>query len=180
MAQFVGFSRSAEVNGETVYAIVDGMGAFKSKALEVLAKNGIHDPKPGAWFAQQNWLDAFRAISESLGKNTLNVIGKKIPQNANFPPDIDTIEKALQAIDAAYHMNHRNGEIGKYQFASTGPKSAKMVCRNPYPCAFDRGIIEAMSQRFKPKTSISVSVKHDDSCPCREKGGDSCTYLVEW
>jgi hypothetical protein len=180
MAQFVGFAKTAEVNGETIYSVVAGMGAFKSKAMEILAENGINDPKPGMWYSQQSWLDAFKKISQSIGKNTLNVIGKKIPENAKFPPDIDTIEKALQSIDVAYHMNHRSGEIGHYQYASSGPKSAKMVCRNPFPCAFDRGIIEAMGQRFKPKSSLAVLVKHDDSCPCREKGDDSCTYLVSW
>jgi hypothetical protein len=180
MAQFVSFARGVEVNGETIYSVVDGMGAFREKALDILGQNGIKDPKPGTWFPQQSWLDAFRTISTTIGKSTLNVIGKKIPENAKFPPDIDTIEKALQAIDVAYHMNHRKGEIGHYEFVSTGPRSAKMVCRNPYPCAFDRGIIEAMVQRFKPKNAVVLSVTHDDTCPCREKGGDSCTYLVKW
>jgi hypothetical protein len=180
MAQFVSFSPKVEVNGETIYSVVDGMGAFKNKAVDILSQNGIKDPKPGTWFPQQSWLNAFRTISDTIGKSTLRSIGGKIPANAKFPPDIDSIEKALQAIDVAYHMNHRNGEIGHYTFSSIGPKSAKMVCRNPYPCAFDGGIIEAMAQRFKPKDSMFVRVEHDDSSPCRDKGGDSCTYLIRW
>lgn len=47
MAMFVAMTPNAEVNGETVYSIVDGMGAFKSAALKILEKNGIKDPKPG-------------------------------------------------------------------------------------------------------------------------------------
>ena len=77
-------------------------------------------------------------------------------------------------------MNHRDGDIGIYGFQSTGPKSAKMVCRNPYPCDFDQGIIEAMAIRFKPQDCPAVSVRHDDSAPCRQNGADSCTYLVTW
>jgi hypothetical protein len=115
-----------------------------------------------------------------LGQNTLFSIGMKIPENANFPPEIESLEKALQSIDVAYHMNHRNGEIGHYRYESVGPKSVKMVCQNPYPCAFDRGIITAMAKRFKPKDSIMVNVMHDDSAPCRVKGGASCTYNVRW
>ena len=180
MAQFVASSPNVEVNGETVYAVVDGMGTFKSIALEILAENGIVDPKPGTWFPQQKWLDAFKKISDVLGPNTLFNIGFKIPKNAKFPAEIDTIERALQAIDVAYHMNHRNGDIGEYRYQSNGPKSVKMVCPNPYPCAFDRGIITAMAKRFKPKDSGMVNVKHDDSAPCRVKGGDSCTYIVTW
>jgi hypothetical protein len=180
MAQFIGYAPGVEVNGETVYAIVDGMGAFRSVALAILAENGIVDPQPGLWYPQQSWLNAFKKISEKLGANTLFNIGLKIPLNAQFPAEITTIEKALQAIDVAYHLNHRNGEIGEYRYQANGSKAAKMICRNPYPCAFDRGIIAAMANRFKPKTSALISIKHDDVGPCREKGEELCTYNVTW
>jgi hypothetical protein len=180
MTQFVAYSPNVEVNGETVYAIVDGMGTFKSVALEILAENGIVDPQPGVWYPQQNWLNAFKKISDFLGPNTLFNIGLKIPENANFPPEIQTIEQALVAIDVAYHMNHRNGEIGEYKYQSNGGRAAKMICPNPYPCAFDRGIITAMAKRFKPRDTKMVRVKHDDSALCRMDGAESCTYIVTW
>ncbi len=194
MAQFKSFNPDVEVNGETVLSVVDGMGAFKEKAAKYLADNGISNPAPGQWYAQQSWLNAFKAIAESTGEFTLLNIGKKIPENAKFPPEINDIEKALAAIDVAYHMNHRlKGEvmfnpatgvlkegIGHYGFEKTGPKSIKMVCNNPYPCDFDRGIIDSMAQKFKPQGTSFVKVKHDDSQPCRKKGDDSCTYLISW
>jgi hypothetical protein len=180
MAQFVGFSPDVEVNGETVYAIVDGMGTFRSVAFAILAENGIDDPRPGAWFPQQYWLNAFKKIAEKLGENTLYNIGLKIPTNAQFPTEIETIHDALQAIDVAYHLNHRNGEIGEYCYQNNGEHSAKMICRNPYPCAFDRGIIAAMANRFKPKGATMIYVKHDDNSPCRVAGAESCTYNVTW
>jgi hypothetical protein len=180
MAEFVGFDPIVQVSGEAVSAVVHGMGGAKWKALKILAEHNIHDPKWEMWYLQKNWLSAFREISETFGQETLHAIGLKIPENAKFPPDIDTIENALRSIDVAYHMNHRGGEIGIYGFESTGPRSATMVCRNPYPCSFDRGIIEAMAVRFKPDDSVAVSVQHDDSAPCRRHGADSCTYLVTW
>lgn len=180
MAQFRAFAQGVEVNGETVLAIVDGMGYFKKRAYEILATNGIVDPRPGQWYSQQSWLNSFRRISDEIGARTLNNIGMKIPENANFPPDIQTIEQALESIDVAYHMNHRKGEIGRYGYRKTGPRSATMVCENPYPCDFDRGIIEAMAYRFKPAGSMRVTVEHDDTCPCRKLGADSCTYHVKW
>jgi hypothetical protein len=179
MAQFKAFSDGVEVNGETVLSIVDGMGAMKFMAMKILKEAGIIDPKPGQWYRQQAWLDAFRKISESVGANTLSQIGQKIPENAQFPPQIDTIEKALAAIDVAYHMNHRGGEIGRYEYSSDGPNKATLVCTNPYPCNFDRGIILAMARRFGPKGS-SPRVVHDDAKSCRVKGDESCTYHVSW
>jgi hypothetical protein len=179
MAQFKAFASGVQVNGETVYSIIDGMGAFKQSALKILAQNNIADPKPGQWYSQQDWLNAFKTISDTIGSQTLFMIGKKIPENAKFPPEIDHIEKALGAIDVAYHMNHRFGEIGTYGFKKTGDHTATMVCKNPYPCDFDRGIVTAMATRFKPAGSMPV-VTHDDGAPCRKKGADSCTYHVKW
>ena len=62
MAQIVALNAEAEVNGETVYSIVAGMGSFKERALELLAKHGIKNPEPGMWYPQQAWLSAFRAF----------------------------------------------------------------------------------------------------------------------
>jgi predicted hydrocarbon binding protein len=193
MAMFVAVSANAEVNGETVFSIVDGMGVFKARAMDILTKSGIKDPKPGMWFKQQDWLNAFKEISTLLGPNTLFSIGKKIPENAKFPPQIDNIEKAIAAIDVAYHMNHRiDGKvlfdtntgkmaegIGHYSFTKISEKEAKMVCPNPYPCDFDRGLIEGTAKKFMKNGSF-VKVTHNDNAKCRKKGADSCEYIVTW
>lgn len=180
MKTFQASSPSVEVNGETVYSIIDGMGAFKTKAITILAENGINDPKPGMWFKQQDWLNAFKTISEKVGALTLNTIGQKIPENAQFPPQITEIHGALASINQAYHMNHRNGSIGDYKYEKTGEKSATIVCTNPYPDEFDKGIITAIGRKFKPSGSFSVKVNIDLSKPQRSKGDDSTTYLVTW
>jgi len=179
MTQFKAYSPEVEVNGQTVLSIVDGMGSFTMSANMILSQNGIKDPKPGMWYLQQNWLNAFKEISEKLGPKTLLQIGKKIPEHADFPPQIDDIDKALAAIDVAYHMNHRNGEIGHYEYSKTGANSAKIVCNNPYPCDFDRGIILAMAQRFAPQDA-HIRVEHEDGQSCRKDGSESCTYLITW
>jgi len=179
VAQFVAFSPAVEVNGQTVLAVVAGMGAFKDIAHEILTDKGIVDPQPGEWYSQQSWLDAYKDVAEKLGAKTLTQIGKSIPENADFPPDIDTIEKALASIDVAYHMNHRGGEIGHYNYTQVDEKSGKIVCDNPYPCDFDFGIITAMARRFSPQ-GVFADVSHDDTQPCRKKGAETCTYMISW
>jgi hypothetical protein len=180
MAEFQAFEPGVEVIGRTVYTIVAAMGVTRSLALLILRQNGIDNPQPAEWYSQQAWLDAFRDISRQLGGPSLWKIGLKIPENAIFPPEIDSLEGALRSIDVAYHMNHRGGEIGHYTLQEFGANSAVMVCNNPYPCDFDRGIIEAMANRFRPHPGSAVRVAHDDSQPCRKTGGDACTYLLSW
>ncbi len=194
MAQFKAFEPGIEVKGEAVLSLLDGMGSYKSMALKLLSDVGIDDPRAGQWYPQQAWLDAFRKIHDGVGDSVLFTIGTKIPSNAQFPREIDGLEKALQAIDVAYHMNHRIGGktmfdpgsgrmlegIGHYGYEKAGDKMVAMTCGNPYPCDFDQGIIDAMARKFKPAGSLFIKVKHDDTRPCRKKGADACTYRVEW
>ena len=179
MKTFQASSPNVEVNGETIYSIVDGMGVFKTTALKILNDNGIPNPQPGHWYKEQSWLNAFKDISEKVGDSTLYNIGQKIPENAIFPPEINDIHKALSAIDVAYHMNHRNGEIGEYKYEKTGDRSAKITCTNPYPDEFDKGIIFQMGKKFAPSGTV-VSVTYDTNKSSRSKGYDSTVYLVAW
>jgi hypothetical protein len=179
MAQFQAFAPGVEVNGETVLSVVAGLGSFKARAVKTLRDAGIDNPQSGRWYAQQAWLDAFREIAEQLGPNTLYSIGRTIPDSAKFPPTIRGVQGALDAIDVAYHMNHRGGEIGHYRYTGTGERSGMMECRNPYPCEFDKGIIISTANKFRPPAT-SVRVDHDDSRPCRKSGADSCAYRVSW
>ncbi len=188
MIQFRAKKKGVEVNGETVLSVVAGM---RLMAKEVLSRNGIENPSPGAWYSQQDWLNAFGEISEKIGRTTLRMIGKKIPENANWPEGIDSEEKALPSIDVAYHMNHRidgelmynasSGEmkegIGHYGFEKL-PEAGryKMVCDNPYPCDFDMGIIESTARKFSE--SAYIKVEHEEGSSCRNQGAQSCTYIV--
>jgi len=109
----------------------------------------------------------------------LVAIGMKIPETAVFPPGINSIEIALNVLNDAYHMNHRNGEIGSYDAVKVGEQHYKMVCRNPYPTDFDYGIIYGLVRRFCPlNTRFTVTV--DETAPNRQKGADSTTYIVTW
>lgn len=174
MAVFESFSPGVEVNGETVRSIVAGTGAFKDQAFKILEEDGIGDPRPGQWYSQQSFLDAFKAITQKLGPATSFNIGKSIPENAQFPPGIDSIHKALSSIDVAYHMNHRGGEIGTYKYETIGENAAKMTCNTPYPCDFEMGIVEATATKFKPPGALVVVRQNAAS------SGDTCVFDITW
>lgn len=194
MSQFQAFIPNVEVLGEAVASLVEGMGLFKDRGYRVLFDHGIQDVKHGHWYPLQNFLDAFRTIYESSGDFTLFNIGKKIPDTAVFPGNVESIEEALNSINIAYHMNHRingqpmynvqTGEIGSgigfYKFEKTGEREGLFICENPYPSDFDRGIAEAMANRYKPKDSEYVLLKLDLTKPSRKNGADSCTFILQW
>jgi|EPASupsiteSAE347_1022098.scaffolds.fasta_scaffold19299_2 hypothetical protein len=178
MAQFQAAEEGVEVSGQAVLAFVNGMERLKNKALEILRENGISNPENGKWYSQQAWLNALKNIAEDLGPYALYCIGVRIPTDAKFPPDIDSLETAFASINTAYYMNHRGGKIGNYTFQKSPDGSYLFICDNPYPCEFDRGIIEGMGRRFAP-AGRHLLCRHDDSAPCRDKGDESCMYHIE-
>jgi hypothetical protein len=179
MTRIVAGAPAAEVSGEAVMSVVEGMGAFRRAGITILAECGIVDPAPGKWYKQQDWVAAFKKIAETIGPSTLNAIGKKIPENAIFPPSIRDIDGALGSLNDAYHMNHRNGEAGDFTFKKTGDRSGTMTSDTPYPCDFDLGVLSATAVRFATPGSFP-RVTHDDTAPCRKKGGRSCTFHITW
>lgn len=182
MAQFVSFDPAVKVIGNSILLFVNAMDFGKEERIEILEKHGLANLDANEWYDLQKWLDAFKELSEGIWASTLFIIGKDIPANAKFPPDIDSIEKALYSINIAYRMNHTSGDIGSYDVTmfDAAQRKAVMVCRNPYPSDFDRGILAAITERFKPEDSVSTEVKLDLSKESRVNGADSCTYLISW
>ena len=197
--QFKPFEKNIEVNGQTVYAIVDGFKLIKDLAVKHLSAAGIGEVgkdntikiDPQSWYSQEAWLKAFESISKEIGGSVLFQIGLAIPKNAKFPPWVKDIDSAIQSIDIAYHMNHRkNGKelfdpatgamtegIGHYGYQRVQHKNMIIsICENPYPCEFDRGILTFMAKKFQP----AALVQHDDSKPCRKNGYSSCTYVITY
>lgn len=179
MAQFKAFEPGVEVMGSVVVSFVEVMGAFKSLAEGILQDNGIPNPVPGNWYSQQAWLNSFRTITEQIGPNTVFLLARQIPTGAEIAPEIDTIEKALFSLDNAYRVSHRGGEAGHYIFVKTGNTTGQMHTLNPYPCDFDRGILDALTKRFEPSNPY-LDIVHHDNAPCKKKGADSCTYSITW
>jgi len=196
--QFKVFESGVEVNGPTVNSIVDGLGVFTNLSRRYLSREQIGQVvnrrlvlDMQGWYSQAAWLRAFENIAKQVGDKVLFNIGLSIPRNASFPPWVVDIERAIRAIDVAYHINHRKGGrplfdvdsgvmregIGHYGYRRiSGENRIISESRNPYPCAFDWGLITAMARKFEPQ----VQVVHDDTKECRKNGADSCTYIITW
>ena len=179
MAQFVAFAPGVEVSGQSGLSIIEGMAMVKPLTLEILKEHGLDNIDKDKWYPQQAWLNVYKAIFKRFGPSTLYQIGSKVPENAIFPPDIDSLEKGLNSIDVAYHLNHRGGDIGYYKLTSFGKNEAVMFCEDPYPCDFDRGIINTIVRRFIGTGSTFI-VSHATQGGCRKDGGDSCSYTINY
>lgn len=185
MAEFKSFSPAVEVTGEVLMAFLAGFPReFESPGLLILEKHGLSEPKPNGFYSLQRFLDAMKEISDTYSAQMLYRIGEQIALHARLPPGINDLQRCLESIDVAYHMNHRGGEIGVYEYRFLGTQDfmerATMTCSNPYPCVFDRGVIEGFARRFKPPEFSDIVVRHDDSQPCRRRGDESCTYVISW
>lgn len=196
--EYKAFESGIEVNGQTVYAIVDGFGSFRRVAEKFLLEEGLGQRDVDgtyrlaldAWHSQDAWLRAFEHVAREVGQAVLYDIGLKIPANAIFPEWVVDVPSAIKSVDFAYHMNHRKGGrvmfdpttgemlegIGHYGFTPDAKsKSITSVCENPYPCSFDEGILTAMARRFDPRSKVT----HGTGA-CRRRGDLSCTYFVTY
>lgn len=196
--QFRTLEPGIEVNGQTVYTIVDGFRLFRRLASAVLQCEGIGRMRSdgdleidrSGWYPQEAWLRAFERIAEEAGTGALQTIGRQIPENAIFPPTVVDVPTAIESVDIAYHLNHRKGGeimldqrtgakldgIGNYDCARVGGREIMSRCNTPYPCDFDRGILLAMARKFERH----ARVEHVDWAGCRKHGRDACTYQITW
>ncbi|MEW6351394.1 MAG: hypothetical protein AB1646_20265 [Thermodesulfobacteriota bacterium] len=185
MSRYKSYSQLAEVEGQVVAAFVEGFPALlRDDGRAILEKHGISDPRSGTFYLLQSFLDAMDEVAQRMGDQMLFRIGSEIAARAKFPPDVSSLESCLASINAAYHLNHRGGDIGTYTFTDEGLRGglrrARMTCRNPYPHAFDRGVLEGMAKKFKPSECLDVVVRDDESAPTRKTGADSSTYVITW
>ena len=196
--QFKIFEPGVEVNAPTISSIIAGLGYFTNLSRRFFSEAGIgtvinkelHIDMDG-WYPQTAWLLAFENIAKTVGDRVLFNIGLSIPENAQFPPWVVDVDSGIKAIDIAYHLNHRkNGipmfnpetgtmteGIGHYGYdRAAGENRIISISHNPYPCAFDHGIITAMAQKFAP----NALVNHDNTKECRKNGAETCTYTITW
>ncbi|WP_394848959.1 serine/threonine protein kinase [Pendulispora brunnea] len=176
-------------------------GGMTDSANRVLAELGLGQfteagwfiPDTRLWWPMDRHVAATHALIEAVGPIKGMDIGKRAEKFVDLPPDpmMHNIYATLEAIDVAYHLNHRrNGEplfdiesgrmvegIGHYHYRGKGDTDLSIVmeCENPYPCEMDHGIILGFARRFQP-----LAVVEHVPGRCRKDGADSCVYHVSW
>lgn len=172
------FDKEAKVLGLALKSSIMSLPAFTQKNMFQLLKTiGIEELNVKTWYDMGAIAKFYSQIIKDFGPNTMFELGKSIPENASFPPEVDNIEAGLQAINAAYGTHHQ-GYVGFYKVVEHDIASKKIImqCYNPYPCSFDKGVITAMARKFQ----MGVRVDLDKTKPYKDNGGNESWYIITY
>ncbi|QCW04665.1 4-vinyl reductase [Natrinema pallidum] len=177
---FDGSLKDAEVIGRSPLSYVaagESISSFVGKQItNKLAEHGLENIEPDEWYSLKIPLAMLYDMRDEYGSLRMQNMGQNVPQHVEFPPELSEVENALASIDEAYHQNHRGSEIGSYEFETEGSNEGVMICENPYPCEFDKGLIKGVAKKFV-NNPVDVQEVGDQ---CRSDGDQHCTYHVEW
>lgn len=179
MKEFALRNSQDTVSGGVVDAFLAAFGPYRSRGETVLKR---HLPTIGKldktdFCDLSAFMQAMRELQDQFGRPFIEKMGARIYETAPFPPGIDSVEKVMALLDAAYHMNHNKGaDIGSYVWKKDNDRRGIMTCDNPYPCSFDLGLLRASSKRFAEKAVVT----HHEPSQCRHNNAETCIYIVEW
>lgn len=169
MAHFIAYVSNIEMNASLLgpFLGLNIRGGAQRKAI--VAQHGI-DLDLKEWYPQQQILDCFKAIGESLGDMNLFLIGhatmKAIPvQNINMV-------QAIEMLNIIYHQSSRlDGKImydevshtflpgiGEYKVKSYDEANKKMevVVSTPFPSKSDEGAVLGVLEPYTPANSTGL------------------------
>ncbi|WP_224363566.1 hypothetical protein [Hyalangium versicolor] len=189
--------KGIEVSGRVVFGLVQAFGQFKGQASQLLLAEGIGTKgadglvvvDPTAWYPLDGFMRAFDRTGQQMGDSVLHQIGVSTAKTAEWAPNTTDLKGVISQIDQGYHLNHRKfGKvmwdpatgymqegIGHYVYRARPDGSMEVQANNPYPCAFDKGLLFGAMRVLDTVGAII----HDDSHPCRKRGNKSCTYIIK-
>jgi hypothetical protein len=165
----------ATVSGGNILSMLAAMGPFRKRGEQILEEFGIREVDVEEWYPLRAYVDALRTIGQKMGPNTLFQIGKQIPNHVQMPPGIDTFEKVLASFGMAFDLNHRGFPPNAISYEVISDRTANITSGTPYPCDFDRGVIQGFFQKL---LGTRVNVTHDGGRGCKNEGGQTCTHQV--
>lgn len=159
------FNPAAEIRSENLQAVFRTLQVGRQREV-LLNQFGLPTkPQAGEWYPWQTWLNVLEYIEDHFGGKTVYSVGLQVINESVWPPNIHTLHEGLQALNVAYQLNIRGGNIGSYTVEGKGPRSVRVVCDTPNPTDFDCGIITGISRKFKPLGAVRVRVEPEQTPP---------------
>ncbi len=185
MKHFECTDANAQIRGDALVTFLESFpeDTSKEKARSLLESHGIPTPNAGDWYPLQAYLDVMKDIHETLSDQVLLITGRNIGLKSRLSGEMDHLDYFVRHLDEYYHTNHR-GEVGHFSFSDLADNGAmkrlEVVSTTPYGCSFEMGLLEGFADHFKQSVAKDVLIKQGEDTPCRKRGEDSCTYVVEW
>jgi len=169
---FKAFDPKAEVIGRSMLSNLQNIN--KENFAPILQAHGLTEIDPQGWYSQQMWLDVLKEVVETSGEGMFDfvAIGLSLATLAPFPPTVDTIPKAFEAMGKVYAGNHRNGYVGEWVCESFDAHSVYERVKSPYPDDFLYGVTYGIGKRFVPRSGALIVT--------REAKGDVCYFTIKW
>jgi hypothetical protein len=189
--------KGIEVSGRVIQGLMKAFGQFKAIASKYLLEEGIGQKGPDgvaivdaeSWYPMDAQLRALARFNREMGDSVVHQIGVSMVQEVEWMPGIRDVKTLAEFLDVGYHFNHRKGGkrmgepatgridegIGHYHYKAQAYGGTVVEANNPYPCAFDKGLLFGALRKLK----VVGAILHDDSLPCRKRGHASCVYVVK-
>lgn len=173
------YSKNTEVLGIFINTYKN-LSIYGSIIHDILLKHNLDINNPKEWYPLQNHLDAKREIRQTFGDASIFLIGRNVVEQGIWPPQFDTVEKVLFALDEIYHMNHRGDEdIGFINVEKLNDKEFVITFSDPYPIYFDMGLVRGICNKFSSE-KITISYEVDDTLDDAQKCHSFKIYLEEF
>jgi len=144
----------------------------------ILNKYGLLSPSEKTWHAHRDVLQMIREVASGNNDCDLYSTGAIVQACLGLSDIKGGVNMALAAVDDQYQSTHRGPDAGGYQLLKWKCGTISVTCDNPYPCEFDRGMLESLLKRFAP-SGIVPDIVHDHDARCRDLGDHACTYKIE-
>jgi hypothetical protein len=189
--------KGIEVSGRVILGLMKAFGQFKGIASKYLLEEGVGQKgpeglavvDPASWYPMDGQLRALARFSREMGDSVVHQIGVSMIHEVEWAPVIKDVKTLAEFLDLGYHHNHRkHGKvmadpvtgkitegIGHYFYKRQAQGGTVIEATNPYPCAFDKGMLFGALRKLQ----VVGAILHDDTLPCRKRGHESCVYVVK-
>ncbi|MBN2134755.1 MAG: hypothetical protein JW737_03410 [Acidobacteria bacterium] len=165
---------NVQVSGGAIQAFLNSLNN-KELGIRYLKQHGIENLEANKFYSQQAYLLAQKDLVAAIGVPTaLEGVGEKIPEQLP-PSNVKDVFELFETWINHYRANNQGDNESYIRVTEKGENYLYLETNNPYPCAFDRGLIRAFARKFHPTAKVT---KVGDKC--RAKGDAACTYHIFW
>lgn len=178
----------AEAHGLYLLSFFESAGTvspvFERKARSLFADHGLDDIQQEEYYPTNKSVDAFQAVVDEIGEDTMRQGGKQMGQDIPFPDDVTTPHDALAMMDALHQEANqplpdapdwveRPGGGYTHERVDTTTARAGVTENFAYPASLGKGATIGAAERFTDARRIST----EDVDP---EGDEKAAWKLEW